>query len=454
MFKQLRAGRIAVVVAVVLSVVLGSVSAASAKSLEFRSVDERAGVFTFKLRGLEQRRVLSTVVRVGRDRRVVGPRRVRRGAQRGELRVRAPHRTFTLLQRARATDDRYRRAVLVVRTRPSAPVGKGCGVSLVGSFGVDAWPGGCWRPYSDSSPFNRSLGASPRVDAGSDAVVDRVMGFGPLQHLVAGQAGRKDDWGHPTYYSKPSDPEFTLSCTEDWGRCDVEGMRIRIPDQARAPGGSDGHMTVVDQVSGWEYDMWRVTSKPRGGGTLEFAWGGRTRIDGDGLGSNAVAARFGNMAGKLRAEELEAGEINHALFMVVNCDSGEFVYPAAQSGRECSSIGKSNKDAPPMGARFQLEMSDAEIAALDVPVWKKTILRAMAHYGMYVGDTGGSWSIKEESGLTYTSFGRADKWVELAKRYQVPRYEPDNNWIYNLRDDVDWASRLRVIDPCEAQGTC
>ena len=33
-------------------------------------------------------------------------------------------------------------------------------------------------------------------------------------------------------------------------------------------------------------------------------------------------------------------------------------------------------------------MSDAQIAALAVPAWKKTILTALAHYGGYVGDTG------------------------------------------------------------------
>ena len=213
-------------------------------------------------------------------------------------------------------------------------------------------------------------------------------------------------------------------------------------------------MTVVDQRSGWEYDFWRVLSKPAGGGRLDVAWGGKTRIDGDGLGAEANAANFGELAGNLRVEELQAGLIDHALFLSVDCDSGDSVYPATHVGRSCSDIGLSNAHAPAMGQRFQLDMSDAEIEALAVPAWKKTILRAMAHYGMYVGDTGGSWGIKEEGGLTYTAFGYEDKWVAFAKQVGAPYYAPDNDWVFNLRDGVDWAHRLRAIDPCEANATC
>jgi hypothetical protein len=87
-----------------------------------------------------------------------------------------------------------------------------------------------------------------------------------------------------------------------------------------------------------------------------------------------------------------------------------------------------------------------------MPDWKKAILRAMAEYGMYVGDTGGTWALKEEGGIAYTSFGEPDRWVEFAKREGIPydgRY-----WVFDIRSGVDWRGRLRMIDPCEAEGTC
>ena len=102
-----------------------------------------------------------------------------------------------------------------------------------------------------------------------------------------------------------------------------------------------------------------MRSKPAGGGTLEFRWGGRTRLDGDGLGTNATAAHFALSAGIIRPEEMAAGRIDHALFMVVKCTAGK-VYPAGGGGAQCADL----TDAPAGGMRFQLGYSSAEIEAL------------------------------------------------------------------------------------------
>jgi hypothetical protein len=117
-------------------------------------------------------------------------------------------------------------------------------------------------------------------------------------------------------------------------------------------------------------------------------------------------------------------------------------------------MGLSGANAPPMGSRFQLAMSDDQIAALPVPPWKKAILTAMAHYGMYFGDTGGgAWGLQTESPATYTSFGQPDPIMTWAKT--APGVTMWNgNWVLNLKDGVDWARYLRVVDPCVAQGTC
>jgi hypothetical protein len=325
-----------------------------------------------------------------------------------------------------------------------------CGL---GGFKAGAWPTSCWRPYSDSSPFNEPIPATARAAANSAAVVSRLMGFGQPSNLVAGQADTADDWYHPTYYSSSSDPLYTLHCTQTWGKCAVEGVQVRVPSAARAAGGGDAHMTIVDQATGWEYDLWGVTSKPSGGGTLSAQWGGKTRIDGDGRGSDATAARFGNLAGVIRGQELAAGHIDHALFMTIDCDSGTYVYPAMKAGRACASIGLSNTNAPAMGTRFQLNMTSSQIDALAVPTWKKTILHAMATYGMYFGDTGGgSWGLQFESGSTYSSFGKEDPVVTFARANGVP--SSGGVYAFNLRDGVDWARYLRVVDPCTTQGTC
>jgi hypothetical protein len=345
----------------------------------------------------------------------------------------------------------------VIIAGPSLSADQPAGSTLCGAD--TAWTGpssppACWRPYADTSPFNQPIPANARVTPNSAKVVARLLGFGPLQHLAAGDAGTANDYGRPTYFNYPGDPVFTIHCTEPWGTCPIEGMQVRIPDPARVPGGSDGHLSVVDQASGWEYDFWRVQSKPTGGGEIDIAWGGRTRIDGNGLGSNAVAAHFGTLAGTLRAEELEAGKIDHALAISVRCDSGQFVYPATHGSTSCASEGLPDADAPALGTRFQLAMTPAEIDALPVPAYRKTLLHAMARYGMYVADTGGSWGIIRESALVTTSFGLDDRWVDFARAVGAPYWPPDHRYAINVRDGVDWARYLRVIDPCVTERVC
>jgi len=321
-------------------------------------------------------------------------------------------------------------------------------------FGAGAWPGACWRPYSRASPFNQRLPRKVRVARGSAAAVAWLRAEGGPAELVLGTADTDEDWEHPVYWSRRSDPVFTVRCLQhEWGRCKIEGLRVRIPDAARPAGGGDGHLAVVDQAHGREYDFWQVRSKPRGGGVLKASWGGWTRIErrgSDGLGSDATAAHFGLLAGIIRAPELAAGRIDHALFMRVECDSGRFSSPAFGRGSPCShSIG-----APDQGARFQLAMTEREIDALRPPRWKRAILLAMSRYGIFVGDTGAEpWEVGLESGSSYTSFGRPDPWVRFAREQGI---RPDSEGRYNLDfgGGVAWYRRLRVVDPCVSRRTC
>ena len=347
-------------------------------------------------------------------------------------------------------DSNVRAAYFRLTTDNSASSAQVCD-SGFGSFGVGRWPDACWRPYADWSPFNAPIPATARTAPNSGGMVSRLVGLGRPDSLLAGTADKREDWAHPTYYSQPTDPLYTLRCTAGWGTCALEGMQIRVPSAARAAGGGDGHMTIVDQAGGWEYSLWGVQAKPPGGGTLWFQWShGRVRIDGSGINGGGTAAHFGNLAGIIRAQELAAGEIDHALFMVTRCDAGRYVYPAAGRGNKCANT----YNALPMGARLQLNMTPSQIDELPVPVWKKTILRAMATYGMYFGDTGGggAWEIQAESGSTYTSFGHPDQMVKVARDHGVPSH--NGQYVFDIGDGVDWARYLRVIDPCTTQGTC
>jgi hypothetical protein len=277
-----------------------------------------------------------------------------------------------------------------------------------------------------------------------------LTSHGPPSDLIAGVADTRWDYGHPTYYSSSGDPRFRLHCTEPWGVCPIEGDVIPIPRGARPAGGTDGHMAIVDVRAGWEYDLWQARSRADAhGGVMTLSWGGRTRIEGTGLDSDATAAHFGLLAGVIRAPELQAGHIDHALLMVTRCTSG-YVPPALAGGSRCSA----SQSAPKAGMRIQLHMSTRQIDHLAVANWKRTILRAMARYGAIIGDTGGSaaWGLQLESGSTYTSFGKPDRLVRFARAQGVP--EIDGEYIFALGAGVDWAKYLRVIAPCSSARSC
>lgn len=306
---------------------------------------------------------------------------------------------------------------------------------IYGPYSASNQPGSSWRPYSGTSPWNTPLPAGIQPAANSQAIIDSWVTSG-AQRFGVGTADSAGDWDHPLYYSRSSDPFYRVHCTEPWGSCDMEGQQIRIPAQARAAAGSDHHLTVIDQGTGWEYDFFNVQQK--GGGTLTAAWGGRTRIDGDGRGGGSTAADFPLAAGVIRPSELAAGSINHALFMVVRCTNGTTVWPSGPgAGNQCGN--KSN--APAMGQRFYLAMTSAQIDALNRPAWQEAVLRAFARYGAYVGDTGGGF-VKLESGSSWTSFGYQDPWVQLAQSLGMPRY--GSEYSFDMSNAVDWRRYLKV----------
>jgi hypothetical protein len=325
-------------------------------------------------------------------------------------------------------------------------------------FGAGNWPGATWRPYADSSPFNQLLGKAA-VHPRSAELVANALQWGPPASLTAGEADTTNDYGHPVYYALPTDPVYVLHPTGSWDPSHLAGRHIRVPAGARPAGGSDGHMTIV-MPDGWEYDLWRARVPPPGGGRLSFALGGRVRITGNGLGSPATAAEFAGLAGVIRPEELAAGRIDHALFIVLKCtgtgrgfgygvqyaphpETGSYVYPARSGGSDC---GAANPNLPPLGARFQLAMSGTQIAALHAPAWKTAILTALARYGGYVGDTGGSgFGFMLQSSSTYTSFGAPDRLVEVARSAGLTAWQ--GRYVFPVADGVSWRRYLRIVVP-------
>ena len=316
-----------------------------------------------------------------------------------------------------------------------------------GSFSTGHWPPACWRPYGPSSPFNMPIPGNPTLAPESATIVK----YFKRRHWAFQNEGGKfvihAHGSRPVYWAQSSDPLIKVNCSGGYP-CQP-GTKLRIPAGAQPEDEWDEHMTVVEQAEGLEYDFWR-TSKPEKG-ELTTSSEGSIPIganSGTGLGGVAEAADLGLLGGLIRAPELEAGKIEHALALVVPCVRSSDVYPSPSSGGGDTLCGRGTA-GPHFGNLIQLDMSEAEIAATGAPSWQQTIMKALAKYGAYVVDTSGrrehEMDLVKEDDQSFTSFGYAG---------EMSSYVQSHGGTDQLVGVPIEVSKLRVINPCVPQGTC
>src|SRR4029077_2820590 len=92
----------------------------------------------------------------------------------------------------------------------------------------------------------------------------------------------------------------------------------------------------------------------------------------------------------LRADEILAGSIAHAIRFTAHCTHG-YIWPGSHNAGSCDS------SFPPMGARFRLR-SSFDISGYSAAT--QVVLRAFQHYGLILADNGSDWYFQ----------GRTDDW--------------------------------------------
>jgi hypothetical protein len=317
-----------------------------------------------------------------------------------------------------------------------------------GSFTVGHWPSACWRPYGPRSPFNTLIPSSPRLSPESSAITKYMLDHHwSFEGDHSGNLTADGGGSRPVYWSRSSDPLVKVICQGHYS-C-RSGMRLHIPRGAQPQNQSDGHMTVVDQATGGEYDFWRARTPAHG--VMTVSAGNRIPIGegtGTGRGGVAEAAGLGLLGGLIRGPELAAGRIEHAIGITVQCVQSHDVWPSPAHGHGDSTCA-GGRAGPHFSSLLQLNMSDAEIAATGAPSWQRAIMKAMAHYGMYVVDTNGSsnreMSLVNEDDQSFTSFGYPGEMTGFVKS------TGGTDKLVGVPIDM---SKLRVIAPCVPERSC
>lgn len=362
-----------------------------------------------------------------------------------------------------------------------------------------AWPAS-FQPYAGSPVWSAAVESNPSYDPNSSAIIAAWFPGAGNGFPVRNQEPGPYDYTHPIYFAAGTDPTISVNCPSGGG-CVTSGANafassMQIPAKAHPAesngnGAGDSHIGVV-QPNGIEDDVycWNSNSTPtcdQPGGNASNSWSAGATMgpaySADTCGSfysgngqlasttngNTTAGAACEGAGLLSPQQLLAGHINHALFLITNCANGN-EYPAETSSNtnHCSGTG------PALGARLWYDVPDATTNANPaLQPWEKAILNALHDYGGYVMDdvNGGPISagiefVPESEEPAYR-YGSGDQWSALAAQgwtsasipgapANYPRWfggdqDRNGNWAPT---GVNLNAHLHVLSVCVTQRTC
>jgi hypothetical protein len=225
---------------------------------------------------------------------------------------------------------------------------------------------------ANSGAYVNSIGASTGVhaDFGSGTWDGGPIGI-PFVSVPASQPAVAI---HYTAYGSESDPG-----------------PFPVPADAPIEGGSasdgDRHVLVLDRDNCMLYELYRAF--PQADGSWNADSGARYDLRSNALRpegwTSADAAGLPIFPGLVRYDEVESGEITHALRFTAAHTRQAYVWPARHYASSSS-----DPALPPMGQRFRLK-AGLDVSGYSGPV--QVILRAMKKYGIILADNGSSWYV-------------------------------------------------------------
>jgi serine/threonine-protein kinase len=249
--------------------------------------------------------------------------------------------------------------------------------------------------FQANAPWYRDISNAP-LDAQSASVMAGLQARGGW-----GGGSLRMDFSIEVLRADASTPMRTFTPNDEFYDPDCDNVPVPVPTTGRLEGESgytctndgDCHLIVVqgDKL----YEMWRANIS---GGTFTGGCMAVWDLKRDYWSSNSPSSYGRGMqctsadaAGYpitdllFTADEVKAGEINHAIRFILPNDrirKGEMVLPATHSG-----VGKGTPtaDTVPYGARLRLKAS-VDISALKPGA--QVIARALKKYGMFLADGG------------------------------------------------------------------
>lgn len=237
--------------------------------------------------------------------------------------------------------------------------------------------------------WNRDISSLP-VDANSDAYIDSIGRDEPLH----ADFGSLKTIGFP-YAVVPADQALVKIKFTEAGEESDPGP-YPIPKNAPIEGGpksrGDRHVLVVQSDTCLLYEMY-ASRKLKAGRVWKAGSGVRWDLASNAMRpadwTSADAAGLPILPGLVRWDEVNAGEIRHALRFTVSRSQAAYVWPARH---EASS--NSDPTLPPLGIRVRLKDS-YDLSGFSPTL--QVILTAMKRYGIILADNGSDWFVSGTS---------------------------------------------------------
>jgi hypothetical protein len=196
--------------------------------------------------------------------------------------------------------------------------------------------------------------------------------------------------GFPYNVVDSSTPKYNVTFHYDWVS---DKVLYPIPDNPLIEGADsvescegDCHVLIVDKDKNFLYELFSLN---RTNGTWTAGSGAVWNLSNYSLRPkglvSADAAGLSMLPGIMRYEEIEAGEIKHAIRFTTPLTQNKYVWPA-----RAWTSNNANTSYPMFGQRFRLK---ASFNISSFPAEEKVILTALKKYGMILADNGPQWWI-------------------------------------------------------------
>lgn len=242
--------------------------------------------------------------------------------------------------------------------------------------------GGC-QVFPSDNAWNRRVDDAP-LRADSDAIIDRIQSIGGTR--LHPDFGENPNYGIPFVVVPAAQPEVPVRYVAYGDESDPGPFPIPVdaPIEGGASATGDRHAIALRSGTCELFELYRAF--PEGSGWRADS-GARFDLSSNALRplgwTSADAAGLPILPGLVRYDEVEAGEIRHAIRVTFSRTQRGYILPATHFASS-----DTDPTLPPMGLRLRLR---ASFDTSQLTGQARVIAVAMQRYGLIVADNGSNW---------------------------------------------------------------